>query len=62
PNSYSASPTVSHTDLPYSRRLSSSTIFHAANTFRKMAVREKVDSDDHHKALNVYGYIKQRNS
>lgn len=62
PNSYLDSLSVSPVELPFSRRLSSSTIFHAANTFRKMAAKEKVDSDDHHKALNVYRYIKQRSS
>jgi len=62
PNSYLASPSASHVELPFSRRLSSSTIFHAASTFKKMAAKEKIDSDDHHKALNVYGYIKQRNT
>lgn len=62
PNSYLTSPSASHAELPFSRRLSSSTIFLAADTFRKMAAKEEVDSDNHHKALNVYRYIKQRNT
>jgi hypothetical protein len=54
PNSSSA---PSSADIPYSRRLSSSIILYAADTFSKIAAGEKVDSDARLKALNVYGYI-----
>lgn len=62
PNSYSASQSISTTGIPYSRRLKSATIFHAANTLKKMAAKEKVDSESYNEALHVFEYIKQRNT